>query len=47
MLKDAGFDGVLSYETEGAQEADEAQKMIEESLKHTTELLNELGIKID
>ncbi len=47
MLRDAGFDGVLSYETEGAQEADEAQEMIEESLKFTTGLLNELGIKID
>jgi sugar phosphate isomerase/epimerase len=28
LLKQAGFDGVLSYETEGFEEAEEAQKMI-------------------
>ncbi|MFH1538460.1 MAG: sugar phosphate isomerase/epimerase family protein [bacterium] len=47
ILRDAGYDGVLSYETEGWEEAEEAQQMIEESLIFTKNLLDEMGIKID
>lgn len=47
ILRDAGYDGVLSYETEGWEESDESQQMIEESLTFTKNLLNEMGIKID
>jgi sugar phosphate isomerase/epimerase len=43
----AGYDGVLSYETEGWEESEESQKMIEESLKFTKDMLTELGIKFD
>jgi sugar phosphate isomerase/epimerase len=45
ILRDAGYDGTLSYETEGWEEPDESQKMIEESLTYTEDLLRELGIK--
>ncbi len=47
ILQDAGYDGVLSYETEGWEEPDESQRMIEESLKNTMDLLRELGIETD
>ena len=47
ILRDAGYDGVLSYETEGWEEPDESQRMIEESLTNTENLLRELGIGID
>jgi len=47
ILREAGYDGVLSYETEGWEEPDESQKMIEASLKNTEDLLRELGIEID
>lgn len=46
ILNDAGYDGVLSYETEGWEEPDESQRMIKESLAYTENLLRELGIKI-
>jgi sugar phosphate isomerase/epimerase len=46
MLVDAGYDGVLSYETEGWEEPAESQKMIEASLRNTEALLQELGITI-
>jgi sugar phosphate isomerase/epimerase len=47
ILRDAGYNGVLSYETEGWEEPDNSQKMIEESLKNTEVLLHQLGIAID
>jgi sugar phosphate isomerase/epimerase len=47
ILRNAGYNGVLSYETEGWEEPDESQKMIEQSLKNTEALLRELGIEID
>lgn len=39
ILKQVGFDGVLSYETEGWEEPDEAQTMIRESLIWTKNAL--------
>lgn len=47
ILRDAGYDGTLSYETEGWQEADESQGMIEESLRNTRTILHDLGIAFD
>ncbi|MFA6447890.1 MAG: sugar phosphate isomerase/epimerase [bacterium] len=47
ILRDAGYDGTLSYETEGWEEADEAQAMIEESLIFTRLLLAEMRILFD
>jgi sugar phosphate isomerase/epimerase len=47
ILRDAGYDGVLSYETEGWEEPDDSQRMIEESRKNTEALLHEFGIPID
>jgi L-ribulose-5-phosphate 3-epimerase len=47
ILRDAGYDGALSYETEGWEDAEESQHMIEESLAFAKNLLEELGIKID
>lgn len=47
ILRDAGYDGVLSYETEGFEDEEEAQRMIEESLIFSRNLLAELGIKED
>jgi L-ribulose-5-phosphate 3-epimerase len=47
IMRDAGYDGVLSYETEGWEEPDESQSMIEESLTYTRNLLQELGISLD
>ena len=46
MVK-AGYDGVLSYETEGWEEPEESQKMIEASLKWTKEILDIMGINYD
>ncbi|OGP60558.1 MAG: hypothetical protein A2V67_15230 [Deltaproteobacteria bacterium RBG_13_61_14] len=47
ILRQAGYDGVLSYETEGWEEAEESQKMIIESLAWSKQLLKDLGIKIE
>jgi sugar phosphate isomerase/epimerase len=47
ILVAAGYDGALSYETEGWEEADESQKMIEQSLAFTKMLLEETGIGYD
>jgi sugar phosphate isomerase/epimerase len=46
VLKDAGFTGVLSYETEGWEEVDEAVQMITKSREWTINTLQELGIEI-
>ena len=43
----AGYDGALSYETEGWEEPDASQKMIEASLGWTRKLLEEMGIRSD
>ena len=43
----AGYDGALSYETEGWEEPAQSQQMIEASLAWTKNLLNELKIKFD
>jgi sugar phosphate isomerase/epimerase len=47
IMRAAGYDGALSYETEGWEEPDESQKMIEASLKWTKRLLDELAIGHD
>ena len=47
ILRDAGYNEVLSYETEGWEEPEESQRMIEESLKNTEDLLRELGIETE
>lgn len=47
IMRAAGYDGVLSYETEGWEEPEESQKMIEESLTFTRRLLQEAGIGIE
>jgi len=47
ILVKAGYDGVLSYETEGWEEPEASQKMIEESLKFSKKLLQELKIKFE
>jgi sugar phosphate isomerase/epimerase len=47
MLNQAEYKGALSYETEGAQDADESQRMAEESLVYTRGLLKSLNISID
>jgi sugar phosphate isomerase/epimerase len=47
MLNQAGYNGTLSYETEGAQDADESQRMARESLVYTRALLESLNIMID
>jgi sugar phosphate isomerase/epimerase len=39
ILKDAGFDGVLSYETEGMQDPEESQEMIIASKRFLVEAL--------
>jgi len=41
ILKDAHFDGVLSYETEGMQEPDESQAMIVASRKYLIDALRD------
>jgi sugar phosphate isomerase/epimerase len=46
VLKDAGFTGVLSYETEGWEEVGEAVQMITKSREWTINTLQELGIEI-
>ncbi len=43
ILKKSGFEGVLSYETEGNQTEEEAKKMIAESRAFMIEALRELG----
>ncbi len=47
MMVKAGYDGALSYETEGWEEPEESQKMIEASLAWTNNLLKEMGIKYE
>ncbi len=47
MMIKAGYDGALSYETEGWEEPEESQKMIEQSLAWTKSLLKEMKIKFD
>ena len=47
MMRAGGYDGALSYETEGWEEQDESQKMIEASLAFTRNLLAELNIGFD
>jgi sugar phosphate isomerase/epimerase len=47
MLNQAGYKGALSYETEGAQDANESQRMAEESLVYTRGLLERLSIEFD
>jgi len=42
VLKDAGFDGVLSYETEGMQEPEESLKMITDSRRYLIDALKKL-----
>lgn len=42
LLNDAGYEGVLSYETEGMQEPEESQKMIIESKKYLENLLKNI-----
>jgi sugar phosphate isomerase/epimerase len=41
-LKANGYDGVLSYETEGNQTEEESQKMIAQSRKFMIETLKEM-----
>ena len=43
VLKEAGYEGVLSYETEGFQDADESYKMIVESRDFLIDVLNKLS----
>jgi sugar phosphate isomerase/epimerase len=47
ILKDAGYDGVLSYETEGWEEPEQSQSMIEQSLAWSRNLLRELKINFE
>jgi len=42
ILRDGGFDGVLSYETEGWQDSDEAMGMIEQSRSWIENLLSKV-----
>lgn len=42
VLKEAGYDGVLSYETEGFQDADESNQMILESRDFLIKTLDQL-----
>lgn len=44
LLVDAGYDRAMSFETEGAQDADETQRMSEQSLAFIRRLLDEMGI---
>ena len=43
ILKKKGFEGVLSYETEGNQTEEEAKKMITESRTYMIDALKQLG----
>jgi sugar phosphate isomerase/epimerase len=43
IMKKAGFDGVLSYETEGNQAEEEAKRMIAESRTYMMNALKQLG----
>jgi sugar phosphate isomerase/epimerase len=47
IIRAAGYDGTLSYETEGWEEAEESQNMIEESLIFTRNLLMEMRIPFE
>jgi len=47
IMRAAGYDGVLSYETEGWEEAEASQKMIVASLAWSKKLLQEMKIKFD
>ena len=42
ILKEAGFTGVLSYETEGWEESEEAEEMIKQSREFLINALNDL-----
>jgi sugar phosphate isomerase/epimerase len=42
ILKETGFEGVLSYETEGWETAEESEEMIKESRKFLLESLKNL-----
>ncbi len=44
VVQKAGHDGVLSYETEGWEDAEQAQRMIQASLDATKRMLDEEGI---
>ena len=44
VMRAVGYDGTLSYETEGWEEVEESQKMIEASLEVTRRMLQEVGI---
>jgi sugar phosphate isomerase/epimerase len=44
ILRAAGYDGALSYETEGWEEPEESRRMIEASLAWTRELLDRMRI---
>ena len=43
ILKEAGFTGVLSYETEGWEEPEEAEDMIKQSREFLINALNDLS----
>ena len=47
LMVAAGYDGALSYETEGWEEPDDSQQMIEQSLEFTKKLLDGMGIAYD
>ena len=47
IMRKAGYDGVLSYETEGWEEPDQSQKMIEQSLTWTKNLLSEMHMQFE
>ena len=46
LMKKAGFDGVLSYETEGNQTEEEAKRMIAESRTYMMNALKQLGYRL-
>jgi len=47
ILRKAGYDDALSYETEGWEEPEESQKMIVQSFTWTKNLLKEMGINFE
>ena len=47
ILLAAGYDGALSYETEGWEDADASKRMIVESLRFTHGLLDGMGIEYE
>lgn len=42
QLYDAGYDGVLSWQTEGLQEAEVSKKWMKQSIEYTKKLLEEV-----